>query len=82
MVRSQASEIKTALALRLALDLGGDEEERAAAVSVLAEPVAEGELYPARFGPRIAKALRNSGRLDVEGFRKADEIVRRYSLHG
>jgi KAP family P-loop domain len=82
VVRSQAPEIRTALALRLALDLGGTDEERAAAVSVLAEPAAEAELFPARFGPRIAKALRDSGRFEVEAFRKADEIVRRYSLHG
>ncbi|MGO9005320.1 MAG: P-loop NTPase fold protein [Beijerinckiaceae bacterium] len=84
VIRTQAPEIKTELALMLALDLGGTDAERSAVASVLAEEADEADLDLAQFGPRIAGSLHNATTpgLKVGALRRAAAIVWRYSLRG
>jgi len=84
VVRTQAAEIKTELALMLALDLGGTDAERSAVAAALAEEADEADLDLAQLGPRIAGALHDAAAtgLKVEAVRKAAAIVWRYSLRG
>ena len=80
VVRSQAPEFKTELALMLAIDLGGSEVERSSANLALAGP--GGDIDPAQFGPSIAAALAEAGVREVRcaAARRAAAIVRCYSL--
>jgi hypothetical protein len=83
VARTHALEIKTELALMLALDLGGTDAERAAVAAALAG-ADEADLDLAQLGPRIAGALHDAAAtgLKVEALRRAAAIVWRYSLRG
>jgi hypothetical protein len=83
VVRTQAPEFKTELALMLALDLGGTGGERAAIAAALAE-ASGADVDATEFGPRIPGALYEAGVTDVSkaALRRAAAIVRCYSLRG
>jgi hypothetical protein len=83
VVRTQAPEFKTELALMLAIDLGGTAAERAAIAASLAGS-GGADLDPMHFGLRIAGALHEMGaaELRIAAARRAAAIVRCYSLRG
>jgi hypothetical protein len=84
VVRTQAPEIKTELALMLALDLGGTPAERTAVAASLASQTEEAAFDSAQVDGGIAGALRDAAAmgLKVEALRRAAAIVKLYSLRG
>jgi hypothetical protein len=84
IVRTQAPDSKAELALMLALDLGGSEEERAAVTAELSATNTNADLDIAALGPRIGGALREAKvrKVKVAAARRAAAVVRSYSLNG